>query len=132
MKSLLLLVVLFSCLSGMAQLKPSPTRMSDRDLGLAYLQKSRSLKIAGWSLFGGGIILSTIGLNQTYDLFSSNSGETLSVIGSLMTIASVPCFIIGAKNKGRAEILLRNENMPISFKQGSPRNFPALALNIHL
>lgn len=113
--------------------QPPSAKLTDKELGLQYLKKSRTLKIAGWSMLGAGLIISTIGFNQaTNDLFSdSNSGEALSLVGTILTIGSIPCFIGGAKNKGRAEILLRNENIMISNKSQLVNPYPSLALAIN-
>jgi hypothetical protein len=95
--------------------------LSDRDLGLYYLKQSKSQKTLGWLLLGGGLLVEMIGSAQySNDIFSENSGgEALMPIGSLSTIASVPLFISAAKNKGRAEILRRNQNIPISRSSGT-------------
>jgi hypothetical protein len=124
MKRALLLLVLIGMVYGSLQAqKPTETSrgLSDRDLGLYYLKQNRSQKTLGWILLGGGLLVEILGSAQySNDVFSENSsGEALMVIGSLCTIASVPLFIAAAKNKGRAEILLRNQNIPISRSSGT-------------
>ena len=135
-RTLLSALFVIICFEIMAQdLTPQKQlRLTDKELGLKYLKRSRQFKVAGWSLLAGGIILSTIGVNQaTSDLFSNNhAGETLSLAGSIITIASIPCFITGAKNKGRAEILLRNENILVSDKYKYSSNFLAVGLAFKL
>lgn len=118
-KYYLLLFIMVAMLSADAQVTASSysTPLTDRELGLIYKKRSTNLKIIGWCLLGGGLLVNTIASHQAYDFWEENhTAEAFFVIGSAMTIASIPCFIAGAKNKGRAEILLRRENMPMSFK----------------
>ena len=110
------------CSNVQAQKQSESTKnLSDRDLGLYYLKQSKTQKTIGWVLLGSGLVMELIGSAQyNEDLFSEGSdGEALMLIGSLSTIASVPLFIMGAKNKGRAEILLRNQNIPLTHSSGS-------------
>lgn len=109
-------------------------KLTDKELGLKYLKNSRGLKIAGWSLLAGGIILSAVGVNESsQDIFSPNTGgETIALVGTILALSSIPCFIVGAKNKGRAEILLRNENIMLSYKHARYTNFPSVAIAFKL
>jgi hypothetical protein len=96
--------------------RDSLLKMTDYDLRTYYSNKSKQQKIVGWLLVGGGITLSIIGANKmAQDIFSKSSGgETLFLLGSFSAIASIPVFLSAAKNKGRAEILLRHQNIPLS------------------
>lgn len=108
--------------------------LTDKELGLKYLKKSRDFKIAGWSLLGVGLTLYTIGAQKiTNDLFSQNhDGEALLISGAIILIGNFPCFLAGAKNKGRAEILLRKENIIMSNKSLRQTTFPSLGLVVKL
>ena len=92
--------------------------MSDMELGQYYLSKSKSQKTIGWVLLGAGIALYIGGIlvYENSDLEESSGTDAMILIGSIASIASIPLFINGAKNKGRAEILLRNQNIPMGFK----------------
>lgn len=92
---------------------PVLEKMSDLELGQYYLQKNKTQKTWGWILLGGGLGISTIALSN-WELDSGGGTDALIVIGQVAAIASIPIFINAAKNKGRAEILLRNQNVPIS------------------
>jgi hypothetical protein len=123
-RALLLLLLLMGTAGGSLQAQrqtETSKSLSDRDLGLYYLKQNKKQKTIAWILLGGGLIVEFIGSAQySNDIFSESSdGEALMIIGSLSTIASVPLFISAAKNKGRAEILLRNQNIPISRSSGT-------------
>ena len=96
-------------------------RMSDYDLGIHYLKQSKQQRTIGWILLGTGLTLSIIGANQVSNDFfdESTGGEALLLIGNLAAIGSIPLFISAAKNKGRAEILLRNQNVPMTGSSGT-------------
>jgi hypothetical protein len=108
---------------------PSTAKLTDKELGLQYLKKSKNLKIAGWALLGSGLVLTYVGAATAWN---DDSGAGLFYAGTLLTIGSIPCFIAGAKNKGRAEILLRSENVLISYKSKPFKAIPSLTLAIKL
>lgn len=51
-----------------------------------------------------------------------------AMVGSLGMAGSIPLFISGAQNKGRAEILLRNQNVPLSLHYH--KQVPAVGISI--
>lgn len=118
-------VILASCLffqySGAQKPKDSLRKLTDYDLGTYYLKQSKQHKTIGWVLIGAGVTLAIIGSQQIVnDLFTeSGEGVTLLILGNLSTIASVPLFLSAAKNRGRAEILLRNQNIPLTNVSGT-------------
>jgi hypothetical protein len=83
------------------------------DMGMKYLSKSRTQNTVGFVLLGLGLAAITGGIIETtQNLFSSdNTGATFILLGLGATVTSVPFFISGAKNKGKAEILLQYENL---------------------
>ena len=85
-------------------------------------------------MLGGGLILTGIAINQINNDVYSNSlaGLGLAGAGSIIALASIPCFIAGGKNKRKAEILLRNKNVLQSFKPNSLKSIPSLTLAIKL
>lgn len=131
---LLLLALAFFTLKAQDLPPKKELKLSDKELGLQYLKKSRSFKIAGWSLLAGGILITAIGTSQaSQDIFNPDTGrETLALVGSIMVFGSFPCFIAGAKNKGRAEMLLRNENIMLSNRSKRSFSFPSLSLAFKL
>ncbi|MGL6269801.1 MAG: hypothetical protein ACRC2O_17840 [Chitinophagaceae bacterium] len=64
--------------------------------------------------------------------YDSNSSGGISIatffLGSGAIIASIPVFIAGGKNKARAEILLRDSNIPLSFN--ASKNIPVKSVGI--
>jgi hypothetical protein len=119
--SIAIAIAFFSQQAGAQMSKDSLKTLSDHDLGMYYRKQNKQQKTIGWVLLGGGLALGIIGINQmANDLFSdSNRGEALWLIGDVAVIASIPLFISAAKNKGRAEILLRNQNVPLSIHSGT-------------
>ena len=83
--------------------------VTDLQLGQSYLKKSRTHKIIRFSLLGAGfgalagvVILEASG--NYYDSDYYDAEAAVVGIGLSMMATSIPFFIIGAKNKGRAEV----------------------------
>ena len=111
------------------------TQLSDRELGLQYLSKANKQRTTAWILLGAGIAMEILSIAiVANDLYDDGAGaETLFLVGGLATIASVPVFISGAKNRGRAEILLRHENIRVYNNNGSGKEgMVSLGLSIPL
>jgi hypothetical protein len=94
-----------------------PVILSDRDLGLKYLRKGNNLKIAGFALLVAGSACFIGAAATIWDNYKTSDG--LLYLGIGLTIASAPLFIGAAKNRGRAEILLRHENIRVFNNHGS-------------
>lgn len=130
MKKLLFVLSLSLFLSNInAQVTQDPkmyNRADDIELGKHYKKKAKNLNIAGWAMLGGGISMLVA---SSYVVWESEYGGTaLALAGTISTVGSVPMFIAGAKNKGRAEILLRSSNIPLSFDPG--KNIPVKSVGI--
>ena len=95
--------------------------ISDRELGLQYLKKANRQRTTAWVMLGAGIAMAVGSILIVYDdIYNDNQMiELLAFTGAFLTIASVPVFIYGAKNRGRAEILLRHENIRVYNNFGS-------------
>ena len=108
----------------------SARRASDRQLGMAYLAKSKSQRSAGFVVMGIGIAAAIGGVaGLSNDLFENTTGyELLFLVGVGAPITSFPLFNSAAKNRGRAEVLLRYENMPLSSIVPVNQNMPALGV----
>ena len=106
------------CVAAGLSAQQRTTPMSDLELGQYYLSKSKSQKTIAWILLGGGMALYIGGIAAYSDIYDDQDTEAavMALTGSIATIASIPLFITAAKNKGRAEILLRNQNVPMGFK----------------
>jgi hypothetical protein len=129
MKKLLIVLSLSLFISKInAQVTQEPkvsNRMDDIELGKYYKKKGNNQQIAGWATLGGGLALVILSGTVAYDLETAGA---MAIVGSIATVASVPLFIAGAKNKGRAEILLRSSNVPLSFDPG--KNIPVKSVGI--
>jgi hypothetical protein len=129
MKKLLFVLSLSLFASNInAQVTPDPNmynRMDDIELGKHYKKKGNNQQIAGWATLGGGLALVILSGTVAYDLEAAGA---MALVGSIASVASVPLFIAGAKNKGRAEILLRSSNVPLSFDPG--KNIPVKSVGI--
>jgi hypothetical protein len=109
--------------------------MSDHRLGMMYLQKSKNQKTTGFVLLfvGAGMwIGGSIAATNSDSYYSGETGgaDFVALAGFICTIVSVPVLINAAKNKGRAEILLRNENIMLGYKQRSIQSIPSVGIGI--
>jgi len=113
--------------------------LSDFELGQMYLKKSKDQKTASWILLGTGVTLNLIGafivpndLESTEKLQSSQTGAALFIVGSVSALMSVPLFISGEKYKARADILLSEREIPISFEKGRNISLSSFGIGISL
>ncbi len=110
-------------------------QLSDRELGLQYLKKANNQRTTAWIMLGAGIAMEIIGSSIAMDdLYSEEqTAEMVVLVGAILTVVSVPIFISGAKNRGRAEILLRHENIRVYNNSGSGKEgMLSLGLSIPL
>jgi hypothetical protein len=80
----------------------------EKDLGMMYLRKHKTLRLVGWSLVGTGLITSLIA-GQQYN------SEVLGTVSWLASVASIPVFIASSRNKGRASVLFNTQRIPFSY-----------------
>ncbi len=137
MKKLLFLLTLTGIFYNIsAQVKPdyeNQKAMTDLELGQYYKQKSKKQKTTGWVLLGGGAALfaGSIAMAENADIENEVTLAVASIsflAGTVSMIASIPVFISGSKNKGRAEVLLKQHNIPLSMD--SRRNIPVRSVGI--
>ena len=131
--TLFLLCALVCATIVSAQVAPgaAPKQMTDRELGEFYLKKSKGQKTTGWALLGGGMVMYVVGISVAVN-DDSGTGAVAALLGSFATVASIPFFISSARNKGRAEVLLRHENIPLGFIPHAPRSMPAIGIRFNL
>jgi len=137
MKKLLLICTLTCIITNLnAQVNPDKhvqKPMTDLELGQYYSQKSKKLKNTGWALLGvgAGLITSSIVVAWNVSYYNETAYVASGIAflaGTGSMIASIPVFVAGAKNKGRAEILLRQHNIPLSL--GKSRNIQLKSVGI--
>ena len=130
MKKVIIGLILLSFMSNInAQVTQDPRTINhadDIELGKYYKKKARNLNIAGWAMLGGGISMMLLSGSVVYE--DGDAAYGLALAGTISTVGSIPMFIMGAKNKGRAEILLRSSNIPLSFDAG--KNIPVKSVGI--
>lgn len=133
-KILFVLTISLACnLFTQAQvLQDSARRVADRELGMAYLTKSKNQRTAGFVVLGLGISAMVGGLAIAYNDWNSSGSEVLLLVGLGATITSFPLFNSASKNKGRAEILLRYENIPLASIVPMNRNMPAVGVAFNI
>lgn len=113
--------------------------LSAFELGQIYLKKSKDQKTASWILLGTGVTLNLIGafivpndLESSEKLKSSQTGPALFLVGSVSALMSVPLFISGERYKARADILLSEREIPISFEKGRNISLSSFGIGISL
>lgn len=112
------------------------------DAGSLFRKSSRQ-KTTAWILSGGGLGLLTagflVGVSTVNDIanlsFPSDkklaAGGALVVAGGAAILGSIPFFIAAGKNKKKATLLLKNEN--VFFPQFySKQRLVSLGVTIHL
>jgi hypothetical protein len=141
MKKLLLIITLTCLINNLnAQVNPDQQiqrPMTDFELGQYYNQKSKKLKNTGWTLLGIGAGLFTTSLvvagNADYYTEAAFVFSTIAILaGTGSMIASIPVFVAGAKNKGRAEILLRHDNIPLSLERSRSIHLKSVGIGISI
>lgn len=122
------------------QQKKSSGNLTKQD----YLKKSKTQKTVAWILVGSGagLVVIAIATTSTTDVWRAvfgdnsglSSGATLFAIGGVITLSSIPLFIVSAKNKRKGMSLsFKNETVPQFLKSSFVnRSAPSLSLKISL
>ena len=137
-KALFLLMPIASTACGFSQHSTNTKPAVNID----YVQKSKNQKIAGWILFGGGMILTTVGFakvisNITFvgePLYETNTGEVLMLFGSASMLASTPLFIACSRNRRKAISLSFKNEYSQQIQKGivACKIVPSLLMKIEL
>lgn len=107
-----------------------------------YYRKYKTVKSIAWVSASAGVVALAIGLSEPFPKYYINSdptlgfpnrkGKGLRIAGSILGFGSIPLFIIAHRNKRKAFISLKAENID-GFKQNIYiTNYCALALNVRL
>jgi hypothetical protein len=88
-----------------------------------YWEKSKNQKTAAWVMLGGGVglsIVGIIGLSANYNLFvestAADTYATLTLIGTGLSLGSIPLFIASGRNARKA-IKLSYKTQPVFLPQ---------------
>jgi hypothetical protein len=141
-KLLLLLTIIYLAQNIQGQEKKGDKKVdqiTQLEKGNYYKQKSKNQKLAGWLLLGSGIVLYGVSLGTGYvDPFdpypntSTKASDITFILGTGSLIGSLTSFILGSKNKGRAEILLSNYSIPISIDPGKNISVKSVGIGINI
>lgn len=111
-------------------------------VNIDYVQKSKSQKIAACLLFGGGMIITMVGMakvisNITFvgePINKTNTGEVLMLVGSSSMLGSIPLFIASSRNRRKAlSISFKNEyGRQIQKGMVACKIVPSLSMKIEL
>ena len=103
-------------------------------MGMQYQKKANRLRNTGYALLVSGFTMMLIApeLDNPENYESSGSASNIVAIsGMVATCASLPLLISAAKNKGRANIMLKKESIPFSY-YSRPIGLNSLALSFTL
>ena len=102
--------------------------------------RSRSQKIAGFAVLGAGAIITVAGVVKSntdsyirsLEDVKNKQATTAIIIGSIVTLASVPLFALSYSNSKKANsIEFKNQAVSyLRFNKGSVISQPAIALKI--
>ena len=139
----LFIAVLFSMQLVSAQKIDTSIYHSPQDLHNFYWQKHKTNQIVGWSCLGGGLALATIGAITLTEHLQINigpgpgapkntRGEFPFFFGTATALASIPFFISSSRNKRRAKLALKSENVSFGNKIINQLNYAAIAFKVSL
>jgi hypothetical protein len=102
--------------------------------------KSKKQKTDAWILLGGGTVIAIagytmmVGSAKEANLISLPSGGSVIVftIGAASMISSIPSFISSAKNKKRANLVLKNENAFFTPSIKLTKQFLAIGVKLEM
>jgi hypothetical protein len=109
------LVLLFTFQMAQSQVTELLTEKSRQDVYDFYSLKAKKQKTTGWILLGTGLAATVGGyaiMANNFDLFDSDSdgglaaGTGLFLVGSIVTIASIPVLIVSGSNNRKARAYL--------------------------
>lgn len=111
--------------------------LSDYELSRLYMKKSRDQKTAGWIFLGSGITMNFIGTflvptenEKGAKVEGPGTSAALFLVGSVSALMSIPMFISGANNKLKAELILSERNIPLSFEKGRNISLNSVGIGI--
>lgn len=108
--------------------EPSSYSKSEKELGDEYIRKNKHQRRAGIVLLVAGVGMASLGASSSgLDTPGVNS---LFYLGTAGALCSVPLFLSAAKNKGKGEMYLRMQGVPIA--NGKGKKIRAIGIGIRL
>ena len=126
-----LLIAIILSISSAAQLTDSSKALIKQE----FLQKSKRQKTTAWILLGTGLALDFAGSLWVVNDPFANGPAVLVAVGTTSILASIPFFIISAKNKKKAmkvEAFFKMEKAPLLTDTYSNPAFPSFHIQINL
>ncbi len=137
MKRIFYIVLLSTAASTMASgqlVSKPPEMMTDTELGHYYLKKSKNQKTWGWIMLAtsAGFYIAANSAMQGEKVYTTenSTGKVCFILGTGALVGSIPLFSNSARNKGRADILLKIDRTPTGYLPQGPTMYPALGLKI--
>ena len=107
---------------------------SQSELYDIYTLQQKRNNTAAWIFLGSGLAVTVIGfeIGNHGDLDDIGTAAVLVVAGGAATLASVPLFIVAAKNKRKASLSLKGESITFGNLSYKKSKQISLALTIDL
>ena len=145
----------FICIVCLCATTQTNAQMRDTTLNInthkvdanSLLQKSKKQKSAAWILLGGGAGLTAVGFiigvteaakdlsnifTPNYSASNSTGGEIMVYAGIGVMLGSIPLFIASGKNKRKANLMIKDENVFFNPKLNMKEHLVSLGIKINL
>lgn len=120
----------------------APAQMLDRDTSTAvksysyYIKKRNTNNTIGWVCLGTGVTMMGVGLlagiGGAFNHTSGTKGDAIAVAGEIVTLASIPFFIIAHHNKKMAALSLKENTVSMGNETLFKSNYVALSIQVRL
>ena len=126
----LFIATLFSMQLVSAQKTDTSIYHSPQDLHNFYMQKHKTNQIIGWSCLGAGIGLTAVGVVTIQ--YHLDKGIFPFFIGIATAFLSIHFFNAARRNKTKARLALKSENVSFGNKILNRFNYSAIAFTVPL
>jgi uncharacterized membrane protein len=129
--SISVIVFLLLAQVGLAQKRDTTSLRSSTKSYDLYMQRHKNFSTIGWVLLAPGTIMTVVGVvtvsSNNFFSTASSTGSFLTVLGGVMMLGSIPCFILSGSNARKAALGLKTSALP---GPGGLR-YAAVSLNIN-
>lgn len=141
--SFICIVCLCAATQTNAQLRDTTVNMNMHKVDAnSLLQKTKKQKTAAWIMLGGGAGLAIAGyiirkneaVKDPVGFFTGEitTGTVVFIAGDAAILGSIPLFTASAKNKRKANLMLKNETVFFNPQLNIKEHIVSLALKINL
>lgn len=118
MKKIFIISILIgtACSLSAQKSKGFSQKHTGKDLSQHYLQKSRDQKVGAFILLAGGLtlgVLGGLGTNLLEGEPNISTAYTMIGFGAVSFLSSIPLFISASKNKMRAMMVIRTQQIDV-------------------